>query len=68
MAGLQLGEEEDVVDQLADLIDLALRLLDERRITSAPGRVAVSRSASTRASGVRSSCETAAVKPARSSS
>ena len=37
-------------------------------ITSDPGRVAVSRSASTRASGVRSSCETAAVNPARSSS
>ena len=29
VAGLQLGEEEDVVDQLADLIDFSLRLLDE---------------------------------------
>ena len=28
-AGLELGEEEDVVDQLADLLDLAPRLLDE---------------------------------------
>ncbi len=36
--------------------------------TSSPGSVVVSRSVSSLASGVRSSCETAAVKPARSSS
>jgi predicted dinucleotide-binding enzyme len=36
--------------------------------TSSPGSVVVSRMVSNRASGVRSSCDTAAVKPARSSS
>ena len=30
-AGLELGEEEHLVDQLADRVDLAPRLLDERR-------------------------------------
>ena len=28
-AGLELGEEQDVVDQLADLADLGSRLLDQ---------------------------------------
>ena len=30
-AGLELGEEQDLVDQLADLLDLDARLLDELR-------------------------------------
>ena len=68
LAALELREEEDLVDQRARVLDLGARLLDQRRATSAPGRSAESSSARIRASGVRSSCETAAVKPVRSSS
>ena len=67
LAALELGEEEDLVDQRAGVLDLGARLVDQRA-TSAPGRSAESSSARIRASGVRSSCETAAVKPVRSSS
>ena len=44
-------------------LDLALAPGRRARCTSSPGSVAVSSSVSSRASGVRSSCETAAVKP-----
>ena len=38
---LQLGEEEHLVDQLSDLVDLAARLLDERRhvLAGEPGEL-----------------------------
>ncbi len=62
----RVREEEHVVDELADSVDLTPSLVDDSD-WSAPGRSAVSRSASKRASGVRSSRDTAAVKPARSS-
>ena len=61
-ARLELGEEEDLVDQLARVLDLGARLLDQLRDVGAR-QVALSSSTRIRASGVRSSCETAAVKP-----
>ena len=66
-AALQLGEEHHVVDQLAHL-HTSSRASSISASASAPGNDALSRSAMSRASGVRSSWETAAVKPARSSS
>ena len=66
-AGLELAEEEHVVDQVARLLDLLrapARRARRRRRRGAPRSRAAT---SSRASGVRSSCETAAVNPARSS-
>ncbi len=67
LAALELGEEEDLVDQRAGVLDLGPRVIDQAG-TSAPGSSVESSSARMRASGVRSSCETAAVKPVRSAS
>ena len=65
---LELAEEEDVVDELAPSPRPPRAPARSSACVSAPGSVALSSSASSRASGVRSSCETAAVKPTRSSS
>ena len=49
--GLELGQEEDVVDQLSDLVDFALCLLDELDHVGA-GQRARSRAGRARARGV----------------
>ena len=65
-AAFELREEEDLVDQLAGALDLRPCLVDQAVHVGA-GQRRVSSKARIRASGVRSSWETAAVKPVRSS-
>ena len=62
-AALELGEEEDLVDQRAGVLTSARACVEQRlrrrRRAGRPSRAATRM----RASGVRSSCETEAVKP-----
>ena len=57
---LQLAQEQDVVDELADVLDAPSHCSTSAAV-SCPGSDAVSSRASRRARGVRSSCETAAM-------
>ncbi len=61
---LELGQEEDVVDESCHLLDLGANLCEDLSPDPHPDSI----NASARASGVRSSCETTAVNPVRSSS
>ena len=63
---LELAEEEHLVDQLGDLVDLGLAC--STRADASAGQHGRLQQCEQPREGVRSSCDTAAVKPERSSS